>query len=93
LREIDIKFCDPIVGLAGIDEHLLNAPVALVFGGGDVGVLKIARGGIEADAFVFDVVGVQGCVEAVGGPWGFIWRRCGDFGGEGCKGGFKIAAD
>jgi hypothetical protein len=47
--EVDVEFGDPVVGFGGIDEHLLDAPGALVVGGRDVGVADVAGFGVDGN--------------------------------------------
>jgi hypothetical protein len=67
LAKIDSELCDPVIGLRGVDQHLLNAPVAFVFGVRDVGLTQITRLGIQSKARVVDVVRLPCAPEALSG--------------------------
>lgn len=67
--EVDVEVGAPIVEVERIDEHLLDVPMLAIVGGADVGVLKIAGGGIETEAVMFHSVGGQSFAQTIGGPW------------------------
>src|SRR5678815_874437 len=66
--KIDSELGDPVIGLCGVDQHLLNSPVTFVFGGRDVGVTQVTRFGIQSKARVLDVVSLPCAPETLSGP-------------------------
>ena len=51
--DVHAELSHPIVVAFGIDEHLLNAPGALVFGRENISMADVAGFGIEEEMFVF----------------------------------------